>query len=137
MTREARPFMGPNLYVSKDWRFRFFHFLSFAHLSCFHICHLQMTPPASFTYFHQDGNGTVDSGHLCVSGYNEIVMLRRLTERHKKHALGLLTSDNKNPDTFFDGLYGQPHSDGLVCTLGDMWPDVCNNICLNRLAIVY
>ena len=30
----ARPFMGPNSY---------------------------MTPPGSFTYFHQDGHGTVDS----------------------------------------------------------------------------
>ena len=37
----GRPSMGPNLYV---------------------------TPPASFTAFHQDGHGTVDSGHVCLSG---------------------------------------------------------------------
>ena len=80
-----------------------------------------MTPPASYTYFYQDGNGTFDSGHLCVSGYNEIIMLRRLTECHKRHALWLLTSDVKKTDTFFDGLYGQPHSDGgLVSTFGDI-----------------
>ena len=81
------------------------------------ICSItQITPPGSFTHFHQDGNGTVDSGHLCVKGYNEIIMIRRLTERHKKHALWLLTGDRHHPDTYFDGLYGQPHGDGLVST---------------------
>ena len=86
VTPEARPFMGPNLYV---------------------------TPPASFTHFHQDGHGTVDSGHLCISGFNEVVMLRRLTERHKKHALWIL-SGKKPKGLHFDGLYSQPHGDGLV-----------------------
>ena len=57
----------------------------------------------------------MDSGHLCVKGYNEIIMLRRLTERHKMNALRLLTGDPKDPDTYFDGLYGQPHGDDLVC----------------------
>jgi hypothetical protein len=52
----ARPFMGPNMYI---------------------------TPGGGFTLLHQDGHGTVDSGHLLVSGYNEVVMLRRLPERHK------------------------------------------------------
>ena len=68
VTSNARPFMGPNLYV---------------------------TPPAAFTHFHQDGHGTVDSGHLCLNGYNEVVMLRRLTERHKKHALLVLTGNHE------------------------------------------
>jgi len=85
VTPDARPFMGPNLYV---------------------------TPPASFTHFHQDGHGTVDSGHLCISGYNEVVMLRRLTERHKKHALWIL-SGKKMEGSHFDGLYSMPHGDGL------------------------
>ncbi|KAL7537548.1 hypothetical protein ACHAXR_007900, partial [Thalassiosira sp. AJA248-18] len=80
----GRPFMGPNLYI---------------------------TPPASFTHFHQDGHGTVDSGHLCLSGYNEVVMLRRLTERHKCHALQLLTETSDSHST----LYGLPHRDDLVC----------------------
>lgn len=74
---------------------------------------LYVTPPASFTHFHQDGHGTVDSGHLCISGFNEVVMLRRLTERHKKHALWVLSG--KKPGGFhFDGLYSMPHGDGLV-----------------------
>jgi hypothetical protein len=85
VTPSARPFMGPNLYV---------------------------TPPASFTHFHQDGHGTVDSGHLCIHGYNEVIMLRRLTERHKKHALWILSG--KRPDaSYFDGLYQEPHGDGI------------------------
>jgi hypothetical protein len=85
VTASARPFMGPNLYV---------------------------TPPASFTHFHQDGHGTVDSGHLCVDGFNEVVMLRRLTERHKKHALWIF-SGSKTDASFWDGLYKEPHGDGL------------------------
>ncbi|KAL9189365.1 hypothetical protein ACHAXT_009040 [Thalassiosira profunda] len=85
----GRPFMGPNLYI---------------------------TPPCSFTHFHQDGHGTVDSGHLCLSGYNEVVMLRRLTERHKCHALNLLTGTSEPHST----LYGLPHRDGLGTQPG--WP---------------
>ena len=74
---------------------------------------LYVTPPASFTHFHQDGHGTVDSGHLCISGFNEVVMLRRLTERHKKHALWIL-SGKQPKGLHFDGLYSVPHGDGLV-----------------------
>ncbi|KAL7553995.1 hypothetical protein ACHAWF_017589 [Thalassiosira exigua] len=80
MNANGRPFMGPNLYV---------------------------TPPSSFTHFHQDGHGTVDSGHLCLAGYNEVVMTRRLTERHKCHALHLLTGTRRPHDI----LYGLPHQD--------------------------
>jgi hypothetical protein len=50
-----------------------------------------------------------------VSGYNEVVILRRLTERHKKHALWLLTGDGGDETKYFDGLYGLPHGDKMVC----------------------
>ena len=73
---------------------------------------MYVTPPAAFTHFHQDGHGTVDSGHLCLAGYNEVVILRRLTERHKKHALMILTGDG-TPNGYFDGLYQEPHQDQL------------------------
>ena len=76
---------------------------------------MYVTPPAAFTHFHQDGHGTVDSGHLCLSGYNEVVILRRLTERHKKHALMILTG-NGETNGYFDGLYQEPHQDQLVRT---------------------
>eukprot|EP00956_Cyclotella_meneghiniana_P028198 scaffold64965_cov79-Cyclotella_meneghiniana.AAC.16 len=75
----GRPFMGPNLY---------------------------MTPPSSFTQFHQDGHGTVDSGHYCCRGYNEVVMLRRLPERHKHNALHLL---HRTPSSSSSYLYEKPH----------------------------
>ena len=55
--------------------------------------------------------GTVDSGHLCLSGYNEVVMLRRLPERHKCNALNLLTGSSQSSH---DTLYGLPHRDNLV-----------------------
>lgn len=82
ITSSGRPFMGPNLYV---------------------------TSPRSFTHFHQDGHGTVDSGHFCCSGFNEVIMLRRLTERHKQHALSLLNGASK-----YKALYNLPHGDTLV-----------------------
>lgn len=73
---------------------------------------LYLTPPGSYTHFHQDGHGTVDSGHLCLRGYNEVVMLRRMDEIHKQHALHLLTgSDRRRNPIYYDGLYGLPHSD--------------------------
>jgi len=89
----GRPFMGPNLYI---------------------------TPPGSFTNFHQDGHGTVDSGHQCLSGYNEVVMLRRLTETHKRNAIKLLNGE----DYFYhDALYGLPHAEGAAVK-APRWPHV-------------
>eukprot|EP00986_Skeletonema_menzelii_P003949 scaffold1293_cov139-Skeletonema_menzelii.AAC.4 len=79
----GRPFMGPNLYI---------------------------TPPSSFTHFHQDG-------HVSSLGYNEVVMLRRLPERHKCRALELL---NGSSNTSYSTLYGLPHRDDLDPSLG--WP---------------
>eukprot|EP00903_Cladosiphon_okamuranus_P010291 g9742.t1 len=65
MPRESRPFLGPNLYI---------------------------TPPGSWTQFHQDGNGTVDSGHQCLAGRNRVIMLRRLDNEEDKHtALKILS----------------------------------------------
>jgi len=93
----GRPFMGPNLYIS---------------------------PPASFTHFHQDGHGTVDSGHQCLSGYNEVVMLRRMPEHHKRDALHLLNGEDRRkgvPPSDYDALYGLPHGDNLGAK--PMWPD--------------
>ncbi len=78
--------MGPNLYIS---------------------------PPGGFTHFHQDGHGTVDSGHFCCMGYNEVVMLTRMDEAHKKHALHILTCNDRRVGRRlrYDALYGLPHHD--------------------------
>ena len=77
----GHPFMGPNLYV---------------------------TPPGTFTHFHQDGHGTVDSGHQCLRGSNEVVMLRRLDEPNKRRALRVLCGAAPG----YDALYGKPHDSG-------------------------
>ena len=69
-------------------------------------------PPESFTQVHQDGHGTVDSGHLCLSDFNEVVMLRRLTERRKMNSLSLLRGEG--PGAQYDGLYDMPHGGNLV-----------------------
>ena len=75
--------MGPNLYVS---------------------------PPGSFTSLHQDGFGTVDSGHQCLCGYNEVIMLRRLPEIHKHNASSILTCNASRKRAMnFDGVLGLPH----------------------------
>ena len=70
---------------------------------------LYVTPGGAYTHFHQDGNGTVDSGHYCLSGYNEVVMLRRLPERHKAEAARLLPNRG-----CYDALYKFPHENGQV-----------------------
>uniref|UniRef100_A0A7S2YQT9 JmjC domain-containing protein n=1 Tax=Entomoneis paludosa TaxID=265537 RepID=A0A7S2YQT9_9STRA len=80
LPQSARPFMGPNMYI---------------------------TPGGSYTQLHQDGNGTVDSGHCVLSGYNEVVMLRRLPERHKDHASKLMPNRGE-----YDALYNFPHENG-------------------------
>ena len=58
--------------------------------------------PGGFTSFHQDGHGTVDSGHSCLAGYNEVVMLRRLPDEHKRNAMDYLPEGH-------DALYEKPH----------------------------
>lgn len=73
---------------------------------------LYITPPGSFTTFHKDGHGTVDSGHLCLMGYNEVVMLRRLTEKHKKNAIRIL--NGKDSGNHHEALYGYPHAESEV-----------------------
>ena len=113
--QNGRPFMGPNFYLAPT--------------------------PGAFTAFHQDGHGTVDSGHCCLGGFNEVVMLRRLPERHKRHALRFLTgSYKKNAGGTFEALYNLPHGDGL----GEkpIWPDneaieKCNemNYCVSRFIL--
>lgn len=81
LPRSAVPFMGPNLY---------------------------MAPGGAFTGFHQDGTGTVDSGHSCLTGYNEVVMLRRLPENHKVYAMSFVE----------DGaVYGLPHDRQVMLVL--------------------
>jgi hypothetical protein len=95
-----------------------------------------VTPEGAFTQLHQDGHGTVgkfscigwellslintvgahlsillvpDSGHFCITGYNEVVMLRRLPERHKLHACQMAPGFEK-----YDPLYDTPHADSQV-----------------------
>ena len=73
---------------------------------------LYITPPSSFTHFHQDGFGTVDSGHLCLAGYNEIIMLRRLPLDHQVTAMNILTRGRCSNDPTmpqYDGLNRLPH----------------------------
>jgi hypothetical protein len=45
-----------------------------------------------------------DSGHFCIQGYNEVLMLRRLPERHKLHACQMVPGFEK-----YNPLYDVPH----------------------------
>ena len=53
---------------------------------------LTISPPDSWTVMGQSDGGTVDTEYLCLVGYMEVVMLRRLTKRHKQHALWVLNN---------------------------------------------
>ena len=65
-----------------------------------------------FTQTHQDVHGMVDSGHSNLSGYNEVVMLRRLPECHKLNACAQLSDDCKPTNQAVNMLYQLPHADG-------------------------
>ena len=82
------------------------------------MCITTLVLVADFSLVVNFVKGTVDSGHLCLAGYNEVVMLRRLTERHKSHALLLLTGSSD----FLDTLYQFPHLDGSVESQKE-WPN--------------
>jgi hypothetical protein len=66
---------------------------------------LYIAPPGAFTQIHQDGNGTVDSGHFCYKGFNEVCMLKRGTEKEMKEAEEILVGTGDYDST-------QPHYDG-------------------------
>jgi hypothetical protein len=75
---------------------------------------------------HQDGHGTVDSGHSNLSGYNEVVMLRRLPECHKRKACQLIpteaTDGTSRKQQAQNILFRLPHDDGRNDKL--LWPKV-------------
>ena len=65
--------------------------------------------------FHLTRNalqGTVDSGHFCISGYNEVVMLRRLPEEHKVYAGQCLQ---------YDAVHNLPHN--VSMSSANIWPN--------------
>lgn len=71
-----------------------------------------------YTQVHQDGHGTVDSGHSNLSGFNEVVMLRRLPECHKLNACRMVPAlevpqnGAQSEAQAKNMLYRMPHDDG-------------------------
>jgi hypothetical protein len=74
--------------------------------------------------YHRDGFGTVDSVHSCLSGYNEVFILRRLSHDQVVHACSLLPpvcKDKKETNARADAiLFGLPHADNDK--LLECWP---------------
>jgi hypothetical protein len=66
---------------------------------------LYIAPKGCFTYLHQDGNGNVDSGHFCFKGFNEVLMLKRGTEKEMKRAEEILVGTGE-----YDS--NEPHYNG-------------------------
>lgn len=77
---------------------------------------LYITPPGGRTWFHEDGNGTVDSGHQCLSGQNEVVMLRRMTDEPTR--LNTLHKLNAGEDLDC----ARPHDDTIPSVATKQWP---------------
>lgn len=42
--------------------------------------------------FHLDARGQMDSGHICLSGYNHVIMFRRLSPSAIDEAMNLLSA---------------------------------------------
>ena len=96
---QMRPEMGPlcyitpggySLHVAMRMNVAFRHCVILCKLSCLCCVTILMILGGGLTQIHQDGHGTVDSGHSNLSGYNEVVMLRRLPECHKLNACALI-----------------------------------------------
>lgn len=51
-----------------------------------------MSAGGSFSQMEQVGHGAVDSGHTCLQGCIEVVILRRLPECHKRNACRMVPS---------------------------------------------
>ena len=111
---EYCPFMGPNGYNTNGKSFVNVMMLPAARTRC-----LTNSIGGSSTGLHQDGHGTVDSGHTVISGYNEVVMLRRIPEIHKIKACMMMPGlENSQLHCAEDILYGFPHDDydeGVRC----------------------
>ena len=80
---------------------------------------------------HQDANGGVDSGHLAIQGYNEVIILHCLPESHKELVMSK-----------FGGLYSDPHPDKDNDLQQDamVWPnkdDVASWKCMNYCPSVF
>lgn len=61
--------------------------------------YLFITRPGPITTFHKDGFGSVDSGHLCLSGYNEIIMFPSLADWQEKKVLEICGENAKSAFT--------------------------------------
>lgn len=71
--------------------------------------------PGAFTQMHQDGRGTVDSGHVVLSGYNDVVKLRRIPERHKQFVNSMLKRcGSATTEKPYDSVNGIPHAEDQV-----------------------
>jgi len=43
------------------------------------------------TPFHLDAGGEMDSGHICLKGYNEVIVVRRMTAGTLQNLMNSLT----------------------------------------------
>jgi hypothetical protein len=68
-----------------------------------------------FTGLHQDGNGTVDSGHTVLQGHNEVIVFRRTNETESREIYMEVTG--------VDGLCVLPHNT-TGCIKTRQWPTV-------------
>lgn len=80
----------------------------------------------SFTSLHQDGNGTVDSGHTALEGHNEVFILPRTEEESEKiRVVDVLLGGAGDPQSknAIQALYKLPHDEeGNLLTFE--WPTV-------------
>jgi hypothetical protein len=102
--------MGPNCYLTPGrCQLQYIEIV-------FGLCLTIFILGGGYTQVHQDGHGTVDSGHSNLCGFNEVVMLRRLPECHKLQAcqkIPTLANDISEEEAV-NCLYKLPHDDGRV-----------------------
>ena len=76
-----------------------------------------------YTSLHQDGHGTVDSGHTVLKGNNEVFILPRIAKKHEKQVLDVLLGGQGDPksEDGIKAIYRLPHDEeGIIKTF--TWP---------------
>ena len=82
-----RTMMGPNSYISPG-EYPILNIPSVDEISNI-WCWGNVIKGGGETEWHGDGHGSVDSEHTNLHGYKEVVILRRLPEKHREYAMEL------------------------------------------------
>lgn len=91
---DYRPFFGPNIYIAGPSAYTRAHCDGYVSFMLFGFSFHQQRPIQHYLL----DQGTVDSAHLNLKGYNEVVMLKCLQKNDELKALKILNGTSNTTD---------------------------------------